>query len=872
MDRATWERIQDLFHRAREIPPAERGSFLASECADPAIARRVREMLAADEADATPILDAPLGAVAERLLDGQAPPGAPNQRFGPYTVRRLLGEGGMGTVFLAVRDDLESEAALKILRDASLSPSRRERFQAEQRALAQLHHPSIAQLYDAGTLPDGTPWFVMEYVEGVPLTEYCRRRETSLRGRLLLFRAVTDAVRHAHRHAIVHRDLKPSNVLVKDDGSVRLLDFGIAKQLEGDEPADQTRTGLRLMTPAYAAPEQLRGEQVGTFTDVYALGVILYELLTGRVPHDLSRLNPAAMIPAVGEPPARPSQRALRGLAGLGRGEWADLDVLCLTAMHPDPARRYQTVDALIADIDHFLDGAPLDARPDTVSYRLAKFVRRHRSGVVAGTLAILTFLATVIFYTVRLRAARDGALAESARTQRVQQFMENLLQGGEDDAGPADSLRVTTLIDRGLLEVRSLDAEPEAQADLLETLGGLYTRFGKLDRADSLLRAALERRERLYPPGSAPIARSLAALGQLRTEQASYDSAEALLDSALALYHERLPADHPDALAAATSLARVFEETGRYDRAIALLSETARAQGVGRDTTPELLATLYGLANNHFYAGHYDTSDSLNRTLLVAYRRRFGEAHPNVADALTNLGAIQHEKGNYAEAERYHRQALEIVRRWYGEDHPRTATGLTQVGRALLYEDRYDEALTLQRQALAILERVYGPNHPRVASALNDIGGVAYMRDQYDVAEPAYQRVIEIYRSVYGERHYQLGTAISNLGGVYLDRRQYAEAERLFRQALAIFVEALQPDNVNIGIAQIKLGRTLLRARRFGEAAEASRAGYDILIKQSNPAASFVRASRRDLAAAYDSLGQTELADRFKRELADTT
>lgn len=369
MDRATWERIQDLFHRAREIPPAERGSFLASECADPAIARRVREMLAADEADATPILDAPLGAVAERLLDGQAPPGAPNQRFGPYTVRRLLGEGGMGTVFLAVRDDLESEAALKILRDASLSPSRRERFQAEQRALAQLHHPSIAQLYDAGTLPDGTPWFVMEYVEGVPLTEYCRRRETSLRGRLLLFRAVTDAVRHAHRHAIVHRDLKPSNVLVKDDGSVRLLDFGIAKQLEGDEPADQTRTGLRLMTPAYAAPEQLTGGAITTATDVYALGVLLYQLLTGRHPSVDEATTPASLVQAVlYEEPARASEIVTRGPSGDGPTPealaWArgatpdrlaarlagDLDTILAKAMKKAPAERYASVAAFEDD------------------------------------------------------------------------------------------------------------------------------------------------------------------------------------------------------------------------------------------------------------------------------------------------------------------------------------------------------------------------------------------------------------------------------------------------------------------------------------------------------------------------------------------
>ena len=289
MDSATWRRIQDLFHRAADLSEPERGAFLDAECAgDPALRDHVLELLHEDAGGAS-LLDRGVGHVAQDVLGDQVPASLAGT-LGPYRIERVLGEGGMGIVYLARRTDLDSVAAIKILRDAWLSPARRDRFAVEQRTLAQLNHPLIARLYDAATLPDGTPWFVMEYVDGVPLTEYCRARASSIDERLRLFRDVCEAVQHAHQHAIIHRDLKPSNILVTADGTVKLLDFGIAKHLEdADLGAEHTRTGLRPMTPAYAAPEQIRAGRVGIHTDVYSLGVVLYELLTGSLPFDLSR-------------------------------------------------------------------------------------------------------------------------------------------------------------------------------------------------------------------------------------------------------------------------------------------------------------------------------------------------------------------------------------------------------------------------------------------------------------------------------------------------------------------------------------------------------------------------------------------------------
>src|SRR5688572_14140386 len=342
MDSERWERIQAVFHEAVALPPAERHGYVAAAAgADTTLAEEVLAALKEDARGLT-LLDGGIGRVAGPILDGAR---AAVEQIGPYRLVRVIGEGGMGTVFKAERVDLGTSAAIKILRDAWLSPARRRRFAAEQRTLAALNHPGIARLFDAGVLNDGTPWIVMEYVDGTPITDYCQTHNASLQERLRLFRAVCDAVQFAHRHLVIHRDLKPSNILVTADGAAKLLDFGIAKQLaETDSDVDVTRTGMRPMTPAYAAPEQLRGEPIGVHTDVYSLGALIYELLTGRRPFDVSaQMSPDAVAAVLDQEPARPS----------GARKATDLDVLVLTALRADPARRYVSVEALIRDLEH---------------------------------------------------------------------------------------------------------------------------------------------------------------------------------------------------------------------------------------------------------------------------------------------------------------------------------------------------------------------------------------------------------------------------------------------------------------------------------------------------------------------------------------
>ncbi|MGC2293499.1 MAG: serine/threonine-protein kinase, partial [Candidatus Acidiferrales bacterium] len=481
MDSARWQRVQTLFHEAADLPASDQRRFLETRCGgDAALFNEVLILLQEDSRGGS-MLESDVAHVAQQVLGDSSSDAAPFKEFGPYRIIQALGEGGMGMVYLAEREDLGSRVAIKVLRDAWLSPARRERFAIEQRTLAQLNYPSIARLYDADTSPDGTPFFVMEYVEGVPLTEYCKQHHCSVAERLRLFRDVCEAVLYAHQHAVIHRDLKPSNILVKDDGTVRLLDFGIAKHLQSlGEAVDQTMTGLRLMTPAYAAPEQIRGEQVGIQSDVYSLGVVLYELLAGQLPYDLTNRTPAQAEKILTEQVTeKPSEAAAKsagfaagnesGVAPVSKAAWADLDVLCLTAMHKDVQQRYQSVEALIRDIDHYLKGEPLDARPDTLRYRARKFVTRNWRWVSAVAAVIAVVVGLVVFFTLRLARERDNANRQTAIATTINQFLSDDLLGR---GNPFQSGKATeTLLDAIKVASPSIDRkfrdEPQVAARL---------------------------------------------------------------------------------------------------------------------------------------------------------------------------------------------------------------------------------------------------------------------------------------------------------------------------------------------------------------------------------------------------------------------
>jgi len=635
------------------LPDGERGEFLRARCPDdPALADEVLNLIAEDAREDS-VLDRDLAALARQVLDDSG--SVPYKQFGPYRLLRAIGEGGMGIVYLAERPDLGTQVAIKILRDAWLSPARRERFAAEQRTLAQLNHPFIARLYDADASPDGTPFFVMEYVEGVPLTRYCSERHCSLDERLRLFHAVCEAVHYAHQHAVIHRDLKPSNILVKADGAVRLLDFGIAKPLESvGDPPERTLTALRLMTPAYASPEQLRGDPVGVQSDVYSLGVILYQLLTGRLPFDPAKRTPAQLEGLVATPePERPSIASSRLAAAdgaahdavtAGKGEWADLDVLCLNALHADIRRRYPSVEALLRDVDHFLKREPLEARPDTLHYRIGKFISRHRRSVAAAVVVLVAVSALTTTLALRLRRERDTADRETAIASQVNRFLaDDLLARGDPFQSGKAAETLTGAMRAASPDIdRKFAGNPAIAASLHLTVARAFD--SRSDFAGA--RAEYERAHALLVRIGGPLSEDAieVALRRAAMEARSFQpkgvaAAQSLIDQQERLLRQ-IPHPRPELavwLDTAKGMLALVQSDARsanrdFQRAV---DEAARLPNFDRNSDYDLRQRL---AFTYIRLGDGPQAEQLARRLIAVYTLADGPLSPYVLRVRLNL------------------------------------------------------------------------------------------------------------------------------------------------------------------------------------------------------------------------------------------
>jgi eukaryotic-like serine/threonine-protein kinase len=851
MNRERHGQITELFDQVADEPPSERRRLLEAACGeDRGLATEVLELFEA-EARSNGILNKDVATLAGELLDEEEI-GAPTPwRFGRYAIHEYLGEGGMGAVYLAERDGLGDRVAVKFLRDPWNSPERRENFAREQRTLAGLTHPYIARLYDAGDA-NGTPWFAMEYVRGVSITEYAKTSGLGLRGRLELFRAACSAVSYAHRNLIVHLDLKPSNILVNADGDVKLLDFGIARDLaSGDAGMAQ-----RLLSLNYAAPEQIRGAPADVQMDVYALGAVLYELITDAVPVDLARAEPGD-VPSLMEkrprPPSVAARENLPPMIAASRAEWRDLDVLCLSAIERERSLRYQSVDALIRDVDHFLKEEPLDAHPAHFRYRTAKFLRRNRRAVAAGTAGFLCLAAVVAFFMIRLVSTRDRAVASEARTERIHRFLINLFDDDTSGPGASSGSSVVSLVDRGARQTASLSKEPDLQGELRSTFGDLYHRLGYLDRAEPLLLEAWEARKS-HPDDPATMKAEL-AFADLRVDQSRFDEAERMARESLERARRRYSDSSVEAARAKYVLGKAFAEKGDYKAAVPLLEDAVRGLP-GNSAGLELSNALGELANTEYYLEHLQEAEAINLRALNFDRKLFGEAHPSTGIDLFNLGAIQLDRANYADAERFFRQALKIDEAWYGEVHPKTASALLMVGRAAAYQNRLSEAAALYERAANAMRATYGSRNPRYGQVLSLMGDLAVRRHDLAAAETLFRQAADVFKTSVGEHHEFYLHQFSNLGSVRLAAGQYKDAELLLRPALGE-LKTVAPNGRYTAFAEVRLGAALAGEKRYGEAEAQAADGYTKLVALMGPGAVEVSDARRVLDEIHAGLRQ---------------
>ncbi|HTG33067.1 MAG TPA: serine/threonine-protein kinase [Thermoanaerobaculia bacterium] len=711
-----WRQIDTLFAEALERPAGEREAFLAAACqGDAELLRAVEELLAADEESASAtFLERPAGELLGFVPELEG-------RLGPYRLLRRLGDGGMGTVYLARREDehYERDVAVKVIRSGLQSPEALHRFFAERQILARLEHPNIARLYDGGSTEDGRPYLVMELVEGVPVDEYCDAHQLSIDQRLDLFRQICAAVQYAHQNLLVHRDLKPANILVTAAGEPKLLDFGIAKRLEpgASTVPNMTRTGLRMMTPVYASPEQVRGEAIATTSDVYALGVLLYELLAGRSPYRVVNGLPHEIERAICEQePERPSVALFRAVAGalspeaiaqargmrphaLQRRLRGDLDNIVLMALRKDPGRRYGSAAQLARDLDSHLQSLPVMARPDTLPYRARKFVRRHRAGVAAAAVVVLLvagFIGSLIVQGRRIARERDKARYSLT-------FLLDTFKDADPYHTKGERLTADEIMTRGAERVsRDLSRQPDIQAALMDAIGEVERGLGRYDRAEPLLERGLELRSATFGPSSMEVADSLEHLGRLKQDRSAYADSEELLRRALAIKRSRLGDRRLETAKALNQLGDLLVTKGESTEAEKLhreaLSIAMRVEGAIGPTVAESLLLL---AKSKKGLGNYAAAERIARQGLIVERKVLDPQDPGLYRFQTNVGEVLIEAGKFKEAENLLRASLRAQRRILGQEHPDLAMTLAHLATALYRQGRWAESEAIHREAL---------------------------------------------------------------------------------------------------------------------------------------------------------------------------
>jgi eukaryotic-like serine/threonine-protein kinase len=865
MDHERWKALDALLDDALNLSPQDREPWLDDlRSRSPELADDVAALLAGEAiADRNHFLAAPLH---DRIDEFQ---------MGAYILETPLGHGGMGSVWLARRADgrFEGRAAVKLLNQALLSVSGRERFRREGSLLGRLTHPGIARLLDAGVSDRGQPYLLLEYVEGQPIDAFADARRLTAVDRVKLVLDVLAAVGHAHANLIVHRDLKPSNILVTADGVTKLLDFGIAKLLDaegGGEPETLTHAG-RALTPAFAAPEQVRGEPITTATDVYAIGVLLYVLLTGRRPYELAERSASEIERIVCEiTPLRPSatfdadsdadddqiqRAAARGTspARLRRRLRGDLDLIVMKALRKEPQRRYPTAAALEDDLQRFLDGRPVSARPDSVAYRVRMFVGRHKSAVGAA----IVLMAVIAAGVVRERTLRGRAEAEARKAKEVEQYLVSVFEVANPFASAETrgaDVTARALLDRGAARVdSSLSDEPDVQARLRGVLARVYGGLGLFDKAEPLLRRALEQRRTLHGARHPDVAEAMDQLGHVLINQSRFDEAEPLLRDALAQRRALLGNASASTAESLQHLATLHQERGALDVAEPLFREAVAIRRAIRGSDHEEVAeSLNNLGLAVYLRGRYNEVEPLYREALAIRVRHLGEDHPLTAQSLQNLAQLLQELGRYGEAEPLQRRALAVKRKALGDAHPSVTVSLNNLGSLLAIQlGRPDEAEPLFREALALDRKMFGEPHAYVAESLRNLGNALRLQGDFEGAEQHYRQALAMNRQLFGPEHFRVALNLGGLGVAKHLQGDLASATALLREALDL-IRRLQGDrHRNTLLATINLAKVLRDDGHAGDAEKLLR-GVSGGLDAANPA------HRDILIGAHVSLGTT--------------
>lgn len=789
MSNISWNKVEEIIDQALELPIGERKQFIKNECGANTQLEEEVTLFLDSIADSVGWLEDPgnykkelyeeVSKDLEVLSTDQFLIG---KRVGSYVIKKEIGQGGMGMVFMAERADktFEHRVAIKIIRRGHATEQNIQRFKREQRILAGLNHPGIAQLFDGGVTEDGFPYIIMEYVAGTPLDEYCQTHGCSVEQKISLFQLVLEAVGYAHENLVIHRDLKPSNIFVDDSGNIKILDFGISKLLEEDNDTSLTQTGARLLTPRYAAPEQIRQQNITTATDLYALGMVLYELLTGTNPYQLQELSHFETEQEIlnTDPPKPSSKASSQKLKKALRG---DLDSIVLKSIRKEPDKRYRAANEFRDDLQNLRQGLPVSACEDSLSYRTQKFFNRHKEQVLTAACVLFLLIGFTGFYMWKITQERNETRLEAQKAEKISSFLMDLFQAHNPTESLGDTVKAIDLLQRGVERAEQLKTQPKVQAQMFDVIGQVYRRLGKYKQAQTLLERAVFLRSTVDGIDNSETAASLDHLGLLLTDMGEYEQAINTLRRSLKIRR------------------KAFQDN---------LLDIARTQAV----------LAYALRRK----GNYKQSEKIYKQSLAIQQEKLGAEDPLTIETKSNLGATLHNQGKYKEAEKVYREVLQQRRKVLGHSHPDVAMSINNLAALLMNMGNFSESQKLLNEALALRKKLFGDHHPKVALTMNNLAIVLSNQGQYERAENIFRSVLEMRIQQMGDKGISTSITRFCLAGLFLDTDRPDSALVVYQKVLPVFEEKLSSmhsftirTRMGIGSAYLAMGQ-LSKARQL--------------------------------------------------------
>ncbi len=810
MSEISWEQIERLLDKALDLPEQERQAFLDKECEnDNALKNEILELLHSISTSEGWLENAQTYKqdIYQNLSEGlntlSLNDALVGSKIGAYTIKERIGEGGMGLVYLAERTgDFSRQVAIKIIRQGRATEENIRRFKREQRILAKLNHPGIAQLYDGGITRDGFPYIIMEYVEGIAITKYCKIHNCTISQKTGLFKQALEAVRNAHENLTIHRDLKPDNILIDTSGRVKILDFGISKLLEDEEDSMITKTGSRLLTPRYAAPEQIKQESITTATDLYSLGIVFYMLLTEAEPIAFGDLTQYEIEQAIiYKEPAKPSDNVKN--ARVKRQLKGDLDAIILKSIRKEPEARYRVANEFLKDLDNYKYGLPVSARDGSFRYRSHKFIQRHKQGLVIATVFVGLLIALTIFHTIRITKEKDIAQTETQRALVVKNLLLDIFKANDPISSKGSSVTLTDLLEVGTQKIVTNNIEPDVRIELLLVLSNIYQNITQYDEARKLADKSLDISLKYFGKQSINEAKSLMRIGSIEHEMGNFVTGKNYFKKASTIINGKLPESN------------------------ALFGELYDNLGFSEEKL-----------------GNYDSSRYYFQRSLENIQSQPKPDSNNYISELRNVARAQYRNKNPQKGDSLLLLALNVSKRVNGEQDVITASVLNDLGLYSMTQARYEEARSYYSRSLAIKDSVYGAKgHPNYSATLTNLGVLEETFGNLKQADSLYQKALEMDTQIFGEHHPNIAISKGHLATIYFKMKEYEKSKKLREEALALYLEIYGPNHNYVGTMYQNYAQLLSEMGDLNNAAiYFKKAGDIILNDRSSSTRDFAR------------------------------